>query len=307
MIEITSGSKYIDIDAYASCIAYAKLLNATGIKARAVTTTKNFSASITESLKKLNYKIEYTDKIQDKTIILDVSNPNMISNMVLKSNIIEVIDHHPYQEFINYWNNRNVNLTLEEIGSVCTIIYEKIKEKNKIDILDGDLCKLLIAGILDNTINLKAKITKERDINALNELLIIGNIAPNFQTEYFLECQKKIEINLIETINQDLKTNINYPDIPNVFGQLLVINIDSILKKKKTIFEYMNKKYNNWIINIICLKDGKSYIIGNTQESINNLNKRLNGKISSNLLEIEPFELRKEILSIFKEKKTKKH
>ena len=64
----------------------------------------------------------------------------------------------------------------------------------------------------------------------------------------------------------------------------------------------MNNQYSNWIINIICLEDGKSYIIGNTEESINNLNKILNGKVSSNLLEMEPFKLRKEILSIFKEK-----
>ena len=41
MIEITGGNKYMDIDAYASCIAYAKLLNSLNIKAKAVTTAKN--------------------------------------------------------------------------------------------------------------------------------------------------------------------------------------------------------------------------------------------------------------------------
>ena len=40
MVVVTSGKKYIDIDAYASCIAYAKLLNLKGIKARAISTAK---------------------------------------------------------------------------------------------------------------------------------------------------------------------------------------------------------------------------------------------------------------------------
>lgn len=301
MIEITSGSKYIDIDAYASCIAYAKLLNAMGFKAQAVTTTQNITSSVTDSLKKLHYKIKYVDKIQDKTIILDVCNPNMISNIVLNSNVIEVIDHHPYQEFIDYWNKRQTKLILEEIGSVCTIIYELIKKENKTEILDSDLCKLLIAGILDNTINLKAEITKKRDIDAINELLIIGNIPANFQTEYFLECQKETEKNLTCTIEQDLKINLNYPNIPETFGQLLVIDINSILKNKNTIFEYMNKQYNDWIINIICLEDGKSYILSNNQKNINCLSKIINGETKSNILILEQFKLRKEILAICKQ------
>jgi len=298
MVEVTAGSKYMDIDAYASCIAYAKLLNAMGIKAKAVTTTKNLTASITNSLKKLNYKLEFVDKIQDKIIVLDVSNPNMINDIVLESDIIEVIDHHPYQEYISYWNTRNTKLTLEEIGSVCTIIYEKIKENNKLEILDTDLCKLLIAGILDNTLNLKANITKKRDINAFNELMNIGNINSSFQSEYFLECQKDIEKDIVKSIEQDLKTNINFSNIPDTFGQLLVINIKSILELQNTIIEHMNKKYNNWIINIICLEDGKSYILGNSKETINNLNKILKGKINSNTLELEHFKLRKEIFAI---------
>lgn len=35
---VTSGSKYIDIDAYAGIIAYANLLNLNGISAKAVST-----------------------------------------------------------------------------------------------------------------------------------------------------------------------------------------------------------------------------------------------------------------------------
>lgn len=41
---VTSGSAYLDIDAYACCIAYAELLNRQGIEARAVSSAPlNFS------------------------------------------------------------------------------------------------------------------------------------------------------------------------------------------------------------------------------------------------------------------------
>lgn len=37
MIVITSGSRYIDIDAYATCIGYRELLKLKGIEAKAIT------------------------------------------------------------------------------------------------------------------------------------------------------------------------------------------------------------------------------------------------------------------------------
>ena len=147
--------------------------------------------------------------------------------------MIEVIDHHPYKESIDYWKERNVSLHLEEIGSICTIIYEKIKAENKENILTEELCKLLIADILDNSLNLKAKITKQRDINAFNDLMKIGSISPSFPLEYFKECQEAIESNLLENIENDLKIYIYYSNIPRVFGQILIVDIDSIMKRKK--------------------------------------------------------------------------
>ena len=72
MIVVTSGKKYIDIDAYASCIAYAKLLNLKGIKAKAISTAK-LNESITPSLLDLSNKLdEYKLSEDDEYIIIDV-------------------------------------------------------------------------------------------------------------------------------------------------------------------------------------------------------------------------------------------
>lgn len=299
MIKITAGSKYIDIDAYASCIAYAKLLNSLGLKAEAVSFTNNFSKSITQSLKNSKYKMNIVKTISDKVIILDVSNPNMIDKNVLNSEVIEVIDHHPYKDAIIYWEKRNTNTIIEEIGSVCTIIYEKIKAADKLNILDYELCKLLAAGILDNTLNLKAKITKERDVIAYKELIKIGNLDNNFSKQYFQECQNEIEKDIINTIENDLKTDLEFNGIPKVFGQMLIINIESIFNKKQIIIDYMNSKYDEWIINFICLDDGKSYIMCDSENTSQKINTILKQEIINNVIIMTTFKLRKEILKLF--------
>lgn len=295
MIEVTAGSKYMDIDAYAGCIAYAKLLNSLGYNAVA-TTNSNFNKSIVPSFFKMNYKIIKTLDTTNKFIILDVSNPNMINDFVLKKEILEVIDHHPYYEFVDYWSKRNTRLLLEDIGSVCTIVFEKIISNNKIEILDKDLCKLLIAGILDNTLNLKASITTQRDIYAYEQLISIGNIEEEFAYNYFKECQNSYENDLINSIENDLKTKVSFPYIPETVGQLLVVDLFSILNKKQEILNYMNNNYKEWMINFINLNDGKSYILTSDNKIAENINKLLKGKVQDEeVVILDEFKLRKEI------------
>ena len=102
---VTSGSRYIDIDAYASCIAYTNLLNLKGIEAKAVSTAK-INESITPNLLKLNSVLEEYEKDEnDEFIIIDVSNKNYFDNIVVEDKIIEVIDHHVGCE--EYWKNKS--------------------------------------------------------------------------------------------------------------------------------------------------------------------------------------------------------
>lgn len=63
---------------------------------------------------------------------------------------------------------KNAVLRLYEVGAVCTIIAETFKENN-IDI-SREFAILLYYGIISNTVNLKSKVTAERDINILEWL-----------------------------------------------------------------------------------------------------------------------------------------
>ena len=300
-IVVTSGRKYIDIDAYAGCIAYSKLLNNNGVNSIPITTA-NYNESISKIITDLGLKLEnYIPSIDDEFIILDVSNPDMFDESVNLENVVEIIDHHTGYE--NYWKERNIKADIEFIGSVCTIIFEKFEESNKVELLDENICKLLIAGILDNTLNLKASITTERDIMAYKKLLEIGKINNNWSEEYFISCQESIEKDLEQAIINDMKIEYVNDFLPKVFGQLLVFDKTSIIENIELIKDIFNRYDKDWMLNLISLKDGKSYIYASTENVINNLEILFSNKFNRNLLILDKFMLRKEIMKMARERK----
>lgn len=300
-IIITSGKKYIDIDGYAGMFAYRKLLQSLGYNAYAVT-----SACLNQSIPKIitcmNFKFDNIKITKDtKFIILDISNPDFLEDFVNKNNIIEIIDHHTGYE--KYWDNFKVKKQIEFIGSICTIIYEKFVKYNKEMLLTPELCKILMAGILDNTLNLKSKNTTKRDINAYKSLARIGKINKNWPKIYFKSCYGGLSQNLEKSIKNDIKIEKIGNLLPNVFGQLIVL-------EKNIIFNNMNivlsafKEYENWIFNVICLDDGKSYIFFSDKKVKENLQILFNGVFLDNHLILNNYMLRKEIMKIAREKQS---
>ena len=141
MIVLTVGKSYVDIDGYASCLAYRELLKAQGVQSKFVTDA-SLNYSITKSLLNLPYSIDrYKVKDEDEFIMLDLSNKDFFPNFVKEENIIELIDHHP--GFEKYWNDKLNNSTIEQVGSVATIIVEKYEQSNLDQKMDKNIAKLL--------------------------------------------------------------------------------------------------------------------------------------------------------------------
>ena len=289
MIVITVGKSYIDIDGYASSIAYRELLRMQGLDAMFVSDAI-LNYSITNSLLNLPYS---TDKYEiqelDKFIILDLSNKDYFPSFVKEENIIEIIDHHP--GFEEYWKDKSI---IEEIGSVATIIVEKYEESNLLSKMDLSIAKLLMAAILDNTLNFTASITKERDKIAYKKLEDITK-EYNYKETYFLECQKYIESNLEESIKNDIKIQHISEYIPDIFGQLTIWDAKELLNNN-LLRKIMNSYGNKWILNIISLKDNTSYILYSDEDVKNNLEKVLDCSSENNRVIINPAMLRKEIM-----------
>ncbi len=296
MVVVTSGKKYMDIDAYAGCIAYAKLLNLKGIKAKAISTAK-LNESITPSLKKLIPKLdEYKPNEEDEYIIIDVSNKNYFDAFVREEKIIEIIDHHlGYEE---YWKNKlKEKARIEFIGSVATIIVELYEKEDLMAQISKDLAILLMSAILDNTLNLKAKISTQRDIIAYKKLEKIVN-DETYPEKYFKECQIEINNDLKISIENDTKIeNIN-AILPPIFAQLTIWDKDNILENKQIIYETLNNIGTKWMLNLICLKDGKSYLLAKDIEVQDNMEKLFHEKFQNDIMKLDNVWLRKEIIKL---------
>ena len=294
-IIITSGRKYIDIDAYASMIAYRELLKAEGNPNVTASTTARLNQSVPPLILNLKYSFDDSAAADDsKFILLDVSNPDFFDERIKTENVIEIIDHH--SGFEKYWTAfPNIKTEIEFIGSVCTIIYEKIVHENHTEILDTDLCKLLIAGILDNTLNLKSSITTERDRIAYSELLKNGNVSSDFYAEYFSACEVEILKDFTKAIKDDLKIE-KAGNLPEVIGQMIVLNINSFnLDEMKKVFA----EYPEWMMNVISLKDGKSYIYFGGDGVKHRLEKIFGIEaMQEDLLVLDKFLLRKQIMKM---------
>lgn len=293
MVVLTVGKSYIDIDGYASSIAYRELLTMQGISAKFVSNAVT-NSSVTKSLLNLPYGIdEYKVKSDDKFILLDFSNPNFIPEFVDEGKVIEVIDHHPGYE--DYWDNS----VIEEIGAVATIIVERYQESGLLNKMKKEIALLLMAAILDNTLNFTAKITSERDKEAYK---LLQNISKeyNYTEKYFLECQKCIEADLKTSINNDIKIEYVNDIIPDVFGQLTIWDSKKILDNKSEIYSIMNSYGDKWIINIISLKDNSSFIFCSDFIVKSKLEKLFNCRGEDYLI-IKPALVRKEVMKKAKE------
>lgn len=292
---VTAGNKYIDIDAYASCIAYANLLKLKGIHAKAVSTAK-INETITPNLLKLNAQLEnYEKSDNDEFIIVDVSSKLYFDNIVNEDKIIEIIDHHVgYEE---YWKNKlGEKAKIEFIGAVATLIVELYEKENLIEKMSKDIAYLLMSAILDNTLNFKARITTDRDKTAYKKLELIVGDEEHYAEKYFKECQLAIERNLKNAIENDTKIEKTSAILPPVFGQIILWNKEKILENKDSIYNILNNIGTNWMINLICLEEGKSYIVASDLEVQIKLEKLLKGRFKQDIMELEDVWLRKEII-----------
>ena len=292
---VTSGCKYIDIDAYGGIIAYAYLLNLKGIQAKAISTSP-LNESITPTLLDLDVKLDEYEKCDDdEFIIVDVSNKEFFDDIVDEEKIIEVIDHRT--GFKEYWENiLKEKAKIEFIGAAATLIVEEYEKENLLSSMPKNIALLLLAGILDNTLNLKAQVTTQRDIDACEKLMRIAGCTSNFAKEYFFECQNSIEADLEKSIENDTKVEKICDILPEVFGQLAVWSKDFIIDNKEIIYKTLGKISDTWAFNLIALSDGKSYIIASGEEYKIKLERLFGKSFVGDIMELDNVWLRKEII-----------
>lgn len=296
---VTSGLKFLDIDAYAGCVAYAELLNLRGIDAIAYSSA-TMNGSIPRSVRSWNTPLltKYSPTEDDTYIIVDVSEPDYLDKIVDNNKVEQVIDHHLGNE--KYWEEKiGQNATIEFVGAACTQIYEFWQKAEMTSRMSETSARLLISGILDNTLNFKAKVTTERDHIAYNELLKRADLPENWPSQYFEECEEAIFVDIEHALINDAKF-MNFPNLSldKVYvGQLVIWNAERAVSQYKDVIEGAMSSYSeNWFVNIVNIKDGQSTFLAPNSTITSWLQRTLDLEFNSNLARADRLWLRKEIM-----------
>ena len=261
---VTAGSSYLDIDAYACCVAMRDLLVLQGKDAIAYSSAIN-NYSIPQCIAELGVinrslpkEIE-TKKVQ--YIIVDVSDPNYIDQIISISDVIEVYDHHVgYDDF---WKNQigSSNTHIEFIGAAATLIYRRFVSCGLQDQMKKSTAKLLIAAILDNTLNLTSNNTTEEDRRTFAKLCEKAEVDSEWCVQYFSEVQKQIEGNLKSAIFGDIKSIKQSELLPNIIGQLCVWDALKTLERLSDIRKWFSEYGTAWILNLIDVQKQCSFFV----------------------------------------------
>lgn len=256
---VTAGANYLDIDAYACMVALSELLRLQGGNAVAWSAAAhNYSVcpSMVEDGRILRELPEGWEE-NGRYIIVDVSDPDYLQKTVPLENVVAVYDHHV--GFEDYWQSRiGGNTKIEFIGTAATLIYREWKKAGLQDRMTLPTAQLLIAAILDNTLNLTSSNTTDEDRAVFRELCEYAAVGEAWCAAYFSEVQAGVEADLRNALMNDTKTVRDNPVLPSKVAQLCVWDAESILHRIPEIRSWFE---GAWMLNIIDLQNRCSWFV----------------------------------------------
>lgn len=255
---ITAGSTYQDIDAYACCVALKELLLLQGIPAVAYSKApRNYSVH-----PMLVEPGQMTDRLPQgdlSYIIADVSDPDYLSAGVPLEAVTAVYDHHT--GFESYWAQRiGDGAHIEFLGAAATLIWRGWEKAGLSDRMAPATARLLVAAILDNTLDLTSHNTTREDIDAFHALCRIGGVDRGWCDDYFAKVQELVEEDLPNALLSDIKRLRDHQILPPSMAQLCVWDAEKILDRLPQIRQLMADQ-GAWMINLIGLRQRRSWFL----------------------------------------------
>ncbi|HKM06964.1 MAG TPA: putative manganese-dependent inorganic diphosphatase [Sphaerochaeta sp.] len=113
----------------------------------------------------------FLEKPKTKLIMVDHNEPEQSVPGIEEAEVVEIIDHHR----LGAAKTRHpIYIRCEPLGSTCTIIYN-LFVRNNVSIPEA-LAKVMLSGIVSDTIMLKSPTTTFEDFTAVQDLCVIANI-----------------------------------------------------------------------------------------------------------------------------------
>lgn len=275
---ITAGSKYVDIDVLACCVAYKQLCDLAG-KESAVHLTGPFNATITSEIESWSHGfINKTPPEEDPNlqyVIMDVSHPDYFESFVQLDQVTALYDHHFGHE--HFWCARLGDRSqIEPVGACATLIWEAYKIQGYAELIPTVSAQLLYAAIVANTLNFKSHVTTMRDIRAAQDLQPRTNLSKVWVAGYYNEVERSILADFPAAVRHDTKI-IEHNEKQLFLAQIELWNADDLFKSysRETISQIMESIYPDsaWILSLICIEKGFNYLFSNTNIVENDLAK----------------------------------
>lgn len=295
---VTSGSAYLDIDAYACCIAYAELLNRQCIAARAVSNAP-LNASISTSVLGWDARLDdYRPVAGDEYVLMDVSDPDHFDPIVQLENVREVIDHHP--GFEHYWSQRlGTAADIQPIGAAATLVFLRWEAADRLPHISSHSAALLATAILDNTLNFTGQMTTPQDTRAYDVLARCASLSAEWPQRYFGECQAAIEADLTGALSADMKRMTATPNLPQRIAQMTVWDAGELIHQHHAaIDQWLMTQGEDWLLNAISLRECKSYWLTGSSLSRHKLSRLVDVEWQGPLAVLPRGMQRKELLKL---------
>lgn len=216
-----------DLDGVSSMYAYAEYLNKKSQLADySINEVPKKEVSIVCDI--FNIDLDFTqNKIDSSTSIIIVDTNSLLNlfKRVNPLNVREIIDHHVKSETTSQFVNATIQIEL--VGAAATLVAEKFYH-DSIPI-SRNSAVLLYYGIVSNTINFKANVTTQKDIEIANwlKLQYPNDITEEKIKEIFIK-KSEISDNLKTEMEANLKINVGNKTI--TIGQLELTNVEDFLK-----------------------------------------------------------------------------
>ena len=279
---VTSGSAYTDIDALACAVGYAELFGCDAVL------PGKFNSTIPQCVRdlKFNYLTDFT-AMHDKFVIVDMSDPRYLPDCVKIDQVEKVYDHH--HGFASFWQEKG---QIESVGACATMIYELFKDVKP----SVNAANLLYTAIFANTLNFKAKVTTERDLDAAEKLKTFIDLPNNWIQQYYSEVEDVVLCDFEKAITGDRKILQNGWVIAQIelYDAKKLLNDDDFL----TTLNRCMSEYDDWLLTIPSISEGVNYLVSNSSEIKNTLSERIGATWNGQNGKLDKICLRKEIIHI---------
>ena len=217
-----------DLDGVSSMYAYSEYLNKKGI-ASDYYIKGNPKKEVGIVCDQFDINLVGCNEISEEQEVVVVDTNNLEEVLFLKpEQIVEIIDHH--SKNISSEKCKNAKIHIERLGAVATLIAERFKNENIP--ISREAAILLYYGIISNSINLKASITNEKDINMAKWLEEqCSDISKEKIAEIFT-LKSKIEDSELRK-EMEAEIAFDYDGKKMTVAQLEIANIEVFLKEKE--------------------------------------------------------------------------